>query len=155
MYSLLGAVAAGAVIILLTMIMIVRERRREIGVIKAIGASNLNVIFQFMTEAVTLTLLASVIGMVIGVFAGKPITKLLVDNASNNASTASLQRGPGGGALRIFGGARNTLSSVTGVVDWHIVVYGLGAAIIIAVIGSTLASFFIAKIRPAEVMRAE
>ena len=37
-------VVAGAIIIFLTMMMIVRERRREIGVLKAIGASNVNVV---------------------------------------------------------------------------------------------------------------
>lgn len=153
LYSLLGSVAAGAVIILLTMIMIVRERRREIGVIKAIGASNMNIMLQFMTEAITLTILASIIGMIIGVFAGNPITHLLVNNASSSPATATVQRGRGPG--RAIGGARNALSSVHGVVDWHIVVYGLGAAILIAIIGSALASFFIAKVRPAEVMRAE
>lgn len=38
--GVIGATVAGAVIILLAMVMIVRERRREIGVIKAIGGTN-------------------------------------------------------------------------------------------------------------------
>ena len=37
----------------------------------------------------------------------------------------------------------------------HILLYGFGAAIVIAVLGSTLAAGLIAKIRPAEVMRTE
>jgi ABC-type antimicrobial peptide transport system permease subunit len=40
-------------------------------------------------------------------------------------------------------------------VGWSIVAYGFGTAMVIAVIGSALPAFFIAKIRPAEVMRAE
>ena len=68
-YSLFGALIAAIVIIFLIMIMIVRERRREIGVLKAIGASNIKVVLQFMSEAITLTLAGSIIGIIIGVAA--------------------------------------------------------------------------------------
>ncbi len=153
LYSLIGAVIAGAVIILLTMIMIVRERRREIGVLKAIGASNIKVMGQFMTEAITLTLLGAVIGIGLGVAAGNPITKLLVNNSSSSITTG----GGAGGFRRAggFGGIRNSFSTIHAAVGWSIILYGLAAAIIIALVGSGIASFFIAKVRPAEVMRVE
>jgi putative ABC transport system permease protein len=151
LYSLIGAVAAGAVIILLTMIMIVRERRREIGVLKAIGASNAKVMLQFVTEAVTFTILGAVIGIGLGIAAGNPITKLLVNNSTSTTATA----GGGFGRRGFGGGFRNSLSSIHASVGWSIILYGLAAAIIIAVVGSAIASFFIAKVRPAEVMRAE
>lgn len=160
LYSLIGAVVAGAVIIFMTMIMIVRERRREIGVIKAIGASNIKVAGQFMAEAVTLTVLAAIIGIIIGTVAASPITDMLVSNSTNSNSTQTMQRGPGsggpGGALRMaFGGAQDSVTNVTTSVGVDIIAYGLGAALLIAVVGSGVASLFIAKIRPAEVMRVE
>src|ERR1700683_2908066 len=40
LYSLTGAVGAAVIILFLVMVMIVRERKREIGILKAIGASN-------------------------------------------------------------------------------------------------------------------
>ncbi len=157
LYSLIGAVGAGAVIILLTMVMIVRERRREIGVIKAIGASNMKVVTQFMSEAVTFTVLAAVIGIILGIFAGNPITKLLVNNSTATSTTAA-SSGFGRGAAqagRGIGGLHNSITNIHAAVGWSIIAYGLGAALLIAIIGSSLASFFIAKIRPAEVMRVE
>lgn len=149
-YSLIAAVGAGAVIVLLTMIMIVRERRREIGVLKAIGASNVKIALQFMAEAVTFTLLATVIGFVIAAFAAQPLTSVLA-TSSSSSSTA------GGPGMGMRGGFRalQSVRDLTAQMDWTIVLYGLGAAIIIAVLGSLLTSFFIAKVRPAEVMRAE
>lgn len=152
LYSLIGAIVAGSVIILLTMIMIVRERRREIGVLKAIGASNAKVMIQFMTEAVTLTTLGAAIGIVLGFVAGNPITKLLVNN-----STATTMASGNRFRSRGFGGHgfQNSLSAIHAAVGWSIILYGLAAAIIIALVGSAIASFFIAKVRPAEVMRAE
>lgn len=158
LYSLIGAVVAGAVIILLTMIMIVRERRREIGVLKAIGASNVKVVGQFASEAVTFTLLGAVIGVVLGIVAGNPITKLLVNNASSSSTQTvgqGMGMGGGRGVGRAFGEAGRNLSNVHAVIGWDIILYGLGVAVLIAIIGSALASFFIAKVRPAEVMRAE
>ncbi|CAN5146235.1 hypothetical protein BH09PAT3_BH09PAT3_0870 [soil metagenome] len=151
LYSLLGAIVAGAVIIFMTMIMIVRERRREIGVIKAIGASNIKVITQFMAESATLTLLASIVGIAIGIAAANPITKLLVNNGTSSSTTQQM----GGPGRRALGGLQNSVTNVTASVGWDIILYGLGAALLIAAIGSGIASLFIAKVRPAEVMRVE
>lgn len=153
-YSLIGAIIAGSVIILLTMIMIVRERRREIGVVKAIGASNVRIMSQFMTEAVTLTVLGAIVGIVIGALASTPITEMLVANSTSSSATTTMMRGAGEGP-RVLGGARHAVTNVTANVGWDIILYGLGAAILIAIIGSAIASYFISKVRPAEVMRAE
>jgi putative ABC transport system permease protein len=48
--GVIGATVAAAVIVLLMMTMIVRERRREIGVIKAIGGTNVKVIGQYIDQ---------------------------------------------------------------------------------------------------------
>jgi len=159
LYSLIGAVGAGAAIILLTMMMIVRERRREIGVLKAIGASNLKVVLQFVSEATTLTLLGAVVGLIIGFVGGNPVTKLLVSSSANAAQTTGMN-GPGGGGgggrlLRLAGQGLGGLRNVNAVVGWDILLFGLGAAIVIAIIGSAIPALVIAKVRPAEVMRAE
>ena len=156
LYSLVGAVIAGSIIILLTMIMIVRERRREIGVLKAIGGSNVKVMGQFMVESITFTFMAAIIGIGLGVIAANPITKLLVTNSTSSPSTGlGFGGGGGGGGGRGFGFVRNNFSTIHAAIGWDILLYGLLAALVIALVGSGLASFFIAKIRPAEVMRVE
>lgn len=164
LYSLIGAIIAGSVIILLTMVMIVRERRREIGVLKAIGASNMRVISQFIAEAVTLTLLGAVIGILLGVAGSSPVTNALVSSNTNN-SAVTATAGPGGGSRAGGGGFTNRFSVTRGignnihnlhaVVSWSVLAYGLAAAILIAVIGSSVAAWFVVKIRPSEVMRTE
>jgi putative ABC transport system permease protein len=172
-FSLIGAAVAGAVIILLTMVMIVRERRREIGVFKAIGASNVKVMFQFMSEAITLTVLGLVIGLIIGVVAANPVTKVLVNNSTSSASQTASPNSPptfsnnnggterprlalGGRGLRGFG--NNSLANIRNVktsVGLGIIGYGILTAFGIAIIGSAIPAFLISKVRPAEVMRAE
>jgi putative ABC transport system permease protein len=162
-YSLIGALVAGAVIILLTMLMIVRERRREIGVLKAIGSSNLSIVTQFITESTVLTLLGSVFGAILGILLSNPILKVMVSNSTS--STAQALGGPGGAgaggfrALRAaFAGGpgiRSALQSIQTTVGFDLLLYGLLAAIVIAVIGSAIPAWMSARIRPAEAMRSE
>jgi putative ABC transport system permease protein len=167
-YSLIGALVAGSVIIFLSMLMIVRERRREIGVLKAIGSSNAKISWQFVSEALTLTGMAAVVGVVAGVILSNPVLDALVSSSSNTANGPSFSgpgRGPGGaggGPVRIGGGITrgftqfgDVLSNVQAHVGVSILLYGLLAAVLIAVIGTAFPSWLIAKIRPAEVMRTE
>lgn len=156
-YSLIGSMVAGAVILFLTMVMIVRERRREIGVLKAIGSSNYLVTAQFAVESLVLTLVSSAIGIIAGTLLSNPILKVLINN---NISSPS--RNPGEGHMMmmrvgagIVNGAQNSMRNLTANVGWEVILYGVGAAVIIAILGSVIPSFIIAKISPAEVMRAE
>jgi len=159
-YSLFGALVAGAVIILLTMMMIVRERRREIGVLKAIGSSNLGVMGQFVAEALTLTLSGAIVGIIIGFFAANPILNVLLTNSETATRVSgSAGRGGFGGAgqalMRFGGGMSNSLRDIHAILNYQVILYGLAAAIIIAILGSAIPALIISKIRPAEVMRAE
>jgi putative ABC transport system permease protein len=161
--SLIGAMIAGAVIILLTMIMIVRERRREVGVLKAIGASNFKITTQFIFEAITLTIIGSIVGIGVGIAAAKPLTNTLVTNSTNSsssqvASTPTIRgrnAGPGPGMLSNVSRNGISIGSINTTISWTILLYGFGSAFVIAIAGSAIPSFLIAKVRPAEVMRAE
>jgi len=166
LFALIAAVITGAVIILLTMVMIVRERRREVGVMKAIGAKNRAVTTQFMIEASTFTLIAAAVGIVFSILTAGPITNGLVNSASStsDAGGPSMSKGgPGGGGMRIAGGPGNfqvssavkDITDVSAKLDWSIVLYGLGAALFIALVGTVVASWFIVNIKPAEAIRSE
>jgi putative ABC transport system permease protein len=160
MTGVIGATVAGAVIVLLTMTMIVRERRREIGVVKAIGGTTTKVITQFVTEALTLTIMSGIIGIVLGIFVSGSITEGLVSNANTSSSESSnQQRGPGGRGMMGPGGAdqrfNQGIQQVTSTVTPDIFAGAIGITLLIAIIGSALPAYLIARVRPAEVLRTE
>jgi putative ABC transport system permease protein len=147
--SLAGAVGAAVVILFLVMVMIVRERKREIGILKAIGAPNSRIMAQFTTEAVTFTLLGLAVGAVVGLIAASPVTSALVSNSGVSSDTGA--RGP-------FGAPSPFLSHLTDInaqVGWGVILYGLAAAVVVAVLASAAAAWMIGRIRPAEVLRSE
>lgn len=151
--GVIGATIAGAVIVLVAMIIIVRERRREIGVIKAIGGSNGKVITQFVTEALTLTILGAFLGLILGVLVSGPMTTSLVSSSSSNQSSKQI------GANDFIRGSFNQISkNITGVtasLTPEVFTSAIGITILIAIIGSAGPAWFIARIRPAEILRTE
>lgn len=163
-YSVIGALGAGAVIILLTMMMIVRERRREIGVMKAIGSSNTKTVIQFISEAITLTFLGLIVGVIVSLVAAQPIANTLVNNSTASTSETNRSgRGMGGPTMRPGGfserfngtGLRNSAETLQTSIGFETIMYGVGIAFLIAILGSAFPAYFISKIRPAEVMRAD
>ena len=123
----IGAIAAlvGGLGVMNTMIMSVMERRREIGVMKAIGATNRMVLTQIITESAIISLLGGIGGILIGV-----VGALIVSNAI------------GGG-------------QITAIVTPGLALTGLSFALFLGIVGGIYPARKASMVDPVEALRYE
>jgi putative ABC transport system permease protein len=136
-----------AAIVLFIMLYTVRERTREIGILKALGASSMAILGQFMLEGVLLSLIAGIVGIVIGTVGATSLANLLLPHptqaGNSTVSTAGVS----------IGSASSASISVT--IAPELVLLGLGVAVLLGALGSLYPAWRAARTRPAEAMRYE
>ncbi len=161
--GVIAAAIAGAIIILLAMIMVVRERRREIGVMKAIGGTDRKVVGQFITEGLTLTVIGAIVGIGLGILVSGPMTTSLVSSQTTQSTQQTGQRQMGApstsqGPGLVRGGfeqLQRNATQVSATLTPSIILLSLGVAVLIALIGTAIPAWLTARVRPAEVLRTE
>jgi putative ABC transport system permease protein len=160
--GVIGAAVAGGLIIILAMFLVVRERRREIGVMKAIGGSSSKVITQFTVEGLALTVFGSIIGIILGIFVSGPMTTSLVSQSQNQNSSLSAsqtnQTSKKNLANTFLGGAtqiKTNIAQVKASLTPEIFLIAISITILISLLGSAIPAWLTARIRPAEVLRTE
>ena len=143
------AVVATSLIVLFTMLYTVRERTQEIGVLKAIGFSNGSIMSQFMLEGMFLSIVAGLVGVVIGTVGAPIITQILLTgftpNTGNQTPFAGSQIGIPGLTVQ------STIATPT--VELLLIVFA--GAILLGVIGSLYPAWRAAKTSPMEALRRE
>jgi putative ABC transport system permease protein len=87
--TVLGAIGAVALLVSAfgianTMIMAIYERSREIGLMKAVGATHSDIMFIFLGESAAIGLIGGVVGVTISLVVGRVLTTLLANGAGGN-----------------------------------------------------------------------
>lgn len=134
---------AGA-IILFSMFLTVRQRTKEIGILKAIGASNMYVGLQFGLESLELSVLAAILGALMTFPVARQVGRLMTLASGGQGGMLGARMMNAGTA----GGASNAVSPV-------IFLYALAAAVGLAILSSALLSWYVGRVKPVEVLRNE
>jgi putative ABC transport system permease protein len=161
--GMIVALIASAAIILFSIGLVARQRIREIGIMKAVGASAWNVISQFTVETGIIAVAAAAIGALATFPLAQTVANGLVSDPSTPAFGGPGGGGAGGGGGRFFQAAGNTatnganslLGSVNVAVSPEVFLYALAIAIGLAVVATTVPVWYVGRVRPAEVLRHE
>ncbi len=149
--GMIVAFVVAGVVVLFSVILMIRQRVKEIGIMKAIGASNWRIGLQFSLE----TMAVSVAGAVIGALITYPLAQKVADLMTGSGSTPAAGPGMGGGPGGIFAEVGGRIGGLDVAVSPTIFLWALAVAALLAVLASVLPAWYIARVRPAEVLRNE
>ena len=145
----LGAIAAislivGAIGIMNTMFTSVLEKTRDIGIMKAIGMQNKDIMIIFLFNSALIGLIGGIGGAIIGVISSTSINAL----AGIGTSTTTIGRGgPGGGILGMMG------SSST--INFPLLIGAILFAVLIGMIAGAIPAYRASKLNPVDALRYE
>lgn len=136
----LVALGAGALVVLFTMTLVTRQRTREIGTLKALGASDRQVAVQFASEVAALALAGGLLGLLIYLLGGPVLGSLILAS---------------GQTPETFVGGEDPLKTLGMRYALSLPVLGLAvlAAGVLGVLGSLYPLARAARMRPADALR--
>jgi len=173
MIGLAGALGACALIILLAMIIIVSGRTRELGILKAIGSTDRQVIAQYAVEVLCICLVAIIFAMGATALIGQSMGNWLLPKTQQNAASqeAAQQSGPGGAVRRFVAGnqlyksgsrfnfsasaQKQQAAKLNVVYRGSLFLYGILILVGISLVGMAIPVFWIIRLRPARVLSME
>lgn len=125
----LGTLIAGVIGISNIMLVIVKERTKEFGIKRALGATPFSIISQILTESVLITAIAGGIGLILGVLTVEVINKLMQGNEGQMFANPE--------------------------VDLNIALWAIGILIFSGALAGLLPAFRAVSTRPIEALRTE
>lgn len=149
--AMIVAFVVAGVVVLFSVLLMVRQRVKEIGILKAIGASNWRIGLQFSLETLAVSVVGAFIGAIVTYPLAKQVYELMVGSSSNGTTRGGFGGAPGG----MFSQAGGTLGNYHFAVSPTVFLYALLIAAALAILASTLPAWYIARVRPAEVLRNE
>jgi putative ABC transport system permease protein len=151
--AMIAAFIVAAVVILFSVVLTMRQRVKEIGVLKAIGSSNWRIGLQFSLETVAMSLVAAIIGALVTYPLAQTVGDMLVDTSADTTTMIGGMAREGG----LFGGGGG-FTSIAGIdvaVSPEVFLYALGIAVALAVAASIFPTWYISRVKPVEVLRNE
>lgn len=127
---ILVSIVTAGLIILFVMFYTVRERTKEIGILKALGFSNLDVTAQFVLEGMCVGLIGGLVGVLIAGVSAPMLASLMIHPSE-------------------------TLGSITPSLDAQLALLALGVAALLGAFGSLYPAWRASRVSPAEALRHE
>lgn len=151
----------GAVVLVVISVISIRDRKYEIGALAAMGLKKLKLSFMFMFEILTVTLIAILIGCVIGSAASVPLTNFLLESQVEQQETEDAQNQMPGANMNNNSmqtragdveGDVNYISKVGFSVDFMVILKMLLIGIGLSVVSGFTSILFILRYDPKQIL---
>jgi putative ABC transport system permease protein len=161
--SMISAFTAGVLIILSIMFINTRNRATEIGILKAIGASNLNISAQFLVESLAICIIALILSVVVILAANKPVSDFVGGRAVIKVPEMWVleemekekEKGEGYELETVDMDGLFQLINLKITFSPQILIFAILLTFLLGIVGSLIPAYYISKLRPAEVLRFE
>ncbi|MCL2133948.1 MAG: ABC transporter permease [Candidatus Bathyarchaeota archaeon] len=154
------SVVAVVAVILFMMLYSVRERTKEIGTLKALGASTRRILGQFMLEGILLCVIASLIAIAVSTFVLPQLSSLILPipvqeglNVGFDANGALTLYRMSSGAMPFLPGEAPRVIGASLSVGWLVLCFVL--SVVLGALGSLYPALKAARTKPSEAMKYE
>lgn len=148
----------GAIILAVINILNIRDRKYEIGVLRAIGMSKTKLILSLLTELFIVTVIAFIIGIIGGKLLSQPVTNKMLENEINSqqVQTENTRENFGGRGFERPNERRATQNyedSLTVTLDAETVIILFSFGLILVIVSGSASAIFITKYNPNQILR--
>ena len=148
----------GAIILAVINILNIRDRKYEIGVLRAIGMSKTKLILSLLTELFIVTVIAFIIGIIGGKLLSQPVTNKMLENEINfqQVQTENTRENFGGRGFERPNERRATQNyedSLTVTLDAKTVIILFSFGLILVIVSGSASAIFITKYNPNQILR--
>lgn len=148
----------GSAILLLVTSLILRERKYEIGVLRAIGMKKFHLISQFIMENLIIAAIALVIALPIGVTISEPIANAVLESQVTTETEESMPGGFGGSGDQMMGDMMGNSASISSIseidVSMSTVTFFeiIGVSLVLIVFASGFSLSYIVHFEPIQIL---
>ncbi|MEO4053772.1 FtsX-like permease family protein [Solibacillus sp. CAU 1738] len=143
----------GGIILVLLNLITLRERKYEIGVLRAIGMKKLNVIKTLVYESIIVTMVAVTIGIGIGGLASQPVSdKLLAEQIEQKQEQMDNAGSNFGGASVALPNDVEMIDSLNAELDLSVVLAIFLIGSLLVIISSSMSLIYITKYEPIKIL---
>lgn len=148
----------GAIILAVINILNIRDRKYEIGVLRAIGMSKTKLILSLLTELFIVTVIAFIIGIIGGKLLSQPVTNKMLENEINSqqVQTENTRENFGGRGFERPNERRATQNyedSLTVTLDAETIIILFSFGLILVIVSGSASAIFITKYNPNQILR--
>jgi putative ABC transport system permease protein len=163
---LILVLAIGSIVLVVLNMINIRERKYEIGVLRAIGMKKGKVALQFITELFVVTFITLMIGSGIGAAVSVPTANYMLKNEISTIQTQNSQvqqnfgmqgggqMGQRGGIGGSFGTKQNVsyINQINAVINAQVLLEIAGIGILLVILSSGISMIFISRYEPLKIL---